>query len=59
MAKTEELTASQKKRKKALADSYEYARGIENNPEMRKRLKRKRVQGQSMTREDFRRKYLS
>jgi hypothetical protein len=52
------LTDNQKKRKKALEDSYEYARAVGDSPEMRKILKRDRTPGQTMTREEFRRKYL-
>jgi len=54
----EHLTAPQRKRQKALHDSYEYAREVEKNREMQKLLHRKRTPGQSMTREEFRRKYL-
>lgn len=60
MAKTaEHLTAQQNQRKKALQDSHEYAREVEKDFEMQKILRRKRTPGQSMTREEFRRKYLA
>jgi len=55
---TERLTTDQKKLKKALQESYDYARGVEENPEMQAILKRERTPGQSLTREEFRRKYL-
>jgi len=60
MAKTaEHLTAEQKRRKKALRDSHEYAREVEKNPEMQKLLKRKRIPGRTMSRDEFRQKYLA
>ena len=60
MAKTaEHLTADQKRRKKALRDSHEYARQVEKNPEMQNVLRRTRPPGQSMTHEEFRQKYLA
>jgi uncharacterized protein with von Willebrand factor type A (vWA) domain len=54
----EPLTVVQKRRKQAVQESVAYARSVESNPEMQKILKRERKQGQSMTREEFRKKYL-
>ncbi len=52
----EKLTATHNKRERALRDSFEYARAVERSPEMQEILKRKRVPGQSLSREVFRSK---
>jgi len=60
MPKTDEkLTAPQRKRERALHDSFEYARAVERSHEMQEVLKRKRVPGRSLSREEFRNKYLA